>query len=196
MLVVLDRGHGNKGDGRIDPGVVSGGLREIDLAQVYMDRAKAELESRGHLVLVCPEGSYTGRHRWAIAEAAKRPKTDAIYVQCHVNAGGGKYGVVEHDYRSKTWGRQAAAALADALDELPEVPDVRVWDLDPSERGWVCIDDVYASPTMCAVLYEPFFIDGTIHQPLTTPHGLWRVGNALAEGIDRYARVCAARKAA
>lgn len=196
LVVVLDRGHGQKARGaRFDPGATAGQVREVDLAQAYMEMALAELVTRGHLVHWLETGTYDERHREAIRFAAAHPDRDGLYVQCHVNAGGGKYGLVEHDHRSR-WGRTAAACLADALDELPETPRVHVWDLDPSERGWVCIDDIYTSPTMTAALYEPFFIDSAAHAKLRTTEGLARVGLALAEGVHRYARSCAARKAA
>ena len=196
LLVVLDRGHGQKAAAaRFDPGVTLAGVREVELAEAYMHTALGELVARGHLVHWLESGTYDERHAEAIAYAAGRPDLEALYVQCHVNAGGGKYGLVEHDHRSR-WGRTAAAAIADALDELPEVPKAHVWDLDPSERGWACIDDIYASPTMAGVLFEPFFIDSTAHFPLRQPEGLARVGVALAEGVDRHALAVAARRAA
>ena len=196
MIIVLDRGHGQKGQAeRFDPGVVAGALREVDLAATYIQAAVRALDAAGHVVHLLDAGTYDDRHRLALALAAEHPTEESLYVQCHVNAGGGKYGVVEHDARS-SWGRAAAACLADALDELPEVPTARVWELHAGERGWVCIDDIYASPTMCGVVYEPGFIDAPAHSALWTPVGLERLGRALAEGVERYATWAAARKAA
>ena len=187
MRVILDRGHGQKAAGApFDPGVVRGALREVDLAAAYIDQCRAKLLAAGHTVDLLDRGTYDERHAAAIALAAQSPDPVALYVQCHVNAGGGKYGLVEHDARSAT-GRKAALSLADALDELPEVPTARVLALHPDDRGWVCIDDVYASPSLCAVLYEPFFIDSATHAALRSPDGLRRVGDALAEGVKRFA---------
>ena len=202
LLVILDRGHGQKGRGApFDPGTtftapsIAGGgvLREVDLTSTYIGHAEVRLRQLGHRVELLDSGTYDARHAKAIELAANA--SEALYVQCHVNAGGGKYGVVEHDARS-SWGRAAAACLADALDELPEVPTARVWELHAGERGWVCIDDIYASPTMCGVVYEPGFIDSAAHSALWTPAGLERVGRALAEGVERYATWAATRKAA
>ena len=120
---------------------------------------------------------------------------DALYVQLHVNAGGGTYGLVEYDERSRL-GSSAAMLIANALVIGGCVSTAKTNGLNSTERGWVCIDDIYASPTMCGLILEPFFIDASAHAPLRTAEGLARVGNALAEGIDRYARACAARRAA
>lgn len=187
MRVILDRGHGQKAAGAsFDPGVTRGPLREVDLAAAYIDQCRAKLLAAGHAVDLLDRGTYDARHAAAIALAAQSSDPVALYVQCHVNAGRGKYGMVEHDARSAT-GRKAALSLADALDELPEVPTARVLALHADDRGWVCIDDIYASPTLCGVLYEPFFIDSAAHGPLCTPDGLRRVGDALAEGVMRFA---------
>lgn len=196
MRIVLDRGHGQKAPGApFDPGACAGGLREVDLAAGYIRVAAGEIRAAGHEVLLLDSGTYDDRHARALAWAAEAPHKNALYVQCHVNAGGGKYGVVEHDARS-SWGRTAAACLADALDELPETRLVRVWPISSAARGWSCIDDIYASPTMAGLIFEPGFIDSAGHQALWTAAGLAQVGRTLAEGIRRYASVCAARKAA
>ena len=196
MRIVLDRGHGQKAPGApFDPGACAGGLREVDLAAGYIRVAAGEIRAAGHEVLLLDSGTYDDRHARALAWAAEAPHKNALYVQCHVNAGGGKYGVVEHDARS-SWGRTAAACLADALDELPEVPTVHVWPIDRTDRGWSCIDDIYASPTLAGLIFEPGFIDSPAHAALWTPAGLQRVGATLAEGVHRYARSIAARKAA
>lgn len=194
LLIVLDRGHGfaYADPKRFDPGCASAAHREVDLAGAYIATAAERLRAAGHTVVTMEAGLYEERHRQALAAARQHAGLDALYVQCHVNAGGGKYGVVEHDARS-TWGRTAAACLADALDEVAEVPTAHVWELHPGERGWVCIDDIYASPTMAGLIYEPGFIDGPTHASLWTPDGLVRVGTALAEGVRRYALSLSAR---
>ncbi len=192
MRVILDRGHGQKAEGAaFDPGVTHGRLREVDLSAAYIDEARARLVAAGHTVDLLDRGTYDARHAEAIALAAKAPTEQALYVQCHVNAGGGRYGMVEYDARSAK-GRRAALSLADALDDLPEVSRTRVLALHPSERGWSCIDDIHASPSLCAALYEPFFIDASSHAALRTPEGLRRIGAALAEGVQRFVAMLAA----
>lgn len=186
LLVVLDRGHGQKGPhDDFDPGVVAGALKEVDLTREYMISATDELERLGHKVVWLDSGTYDERHRSAIVTAKTHADLRTVYVQCHVNAGGGRYGLVEYDARS-SWGQTAAALLADALDELPEIPTARTLSLHAGERGWVCIDDIFASPTMLGLIFEPGFIDGPTHAPLWTRDGLDRVGKALALGLHRY----------
>ena len=186
MLVVLDRGHGQKAPGApFDPGCVSGALREVDLASAYIGHAEVRLRALGHRVEVIDSGTYDQRHARAIAWANGAGR--ALYVQCHVNAGGGAYALVEHDARSRA-GSRAADLMTAALDTLPEVSTAKVHHLAPGERGWVCIDDIWAAPTMCGVIYEPGFIDAPAHATLWTPDGLERIGAVLAEGVHRYAQ--------
>lgn len=191
MIVILDRGHGQKAVGTpFDSGVVHHGVKEIDLSAAYIKHAAEALRSAGHGVHLLDTGSYDARHAQAVAIAAEHPESAALYVQCHVNSGGGAYGTMEHDGRSAR-GSVAAKALAEALQGLPEVNKVKVQALRPGIRGWVCIDGIYASKTMCAVLYEPFFIDSASHEALQKPEGLLRVGVALAAGVGRYSQAIA-----
>ena len=184
MLVILDRGHGQKPDG-FDPGAISGSLREVDIVADYLAHAAGVLTAAGHDVRYLDSGGYDARHRQALAWAAE-VKGPALYVQCHVNAGGGGYGLVEYDRRS-TWGSTAAMCLADALTRAAKLGSARTNPLDAGQRGWVCIDDIYASPTMCGLIFEPGFIDAPAHASLWTPAGRVRVGDALADGIMAYA---------
>lgn len=188
MRVILDRGHGQKAEGAsFDPGVTHQTVKEVDLTAAYIQHAVRALQPLGHEVYVIDSGTYDARHARAIALAAEAPAVASIYVQCHINGGGGAYGAVEYDARSAQ-GRVAADFLAEALKGLPEIPRVKVIPLHAADRGWVCIDDIYASKTMCGALFEPFFIDSTAHAPLQTPAGLARVGQALANGIEQYAK--------
>lgn len=185
MLVILDRGHGQKAHGApFDPGAMANGLREVDLTAAYIGHAEVRLRALGHRVEVLDSGTYDQRHARAIAWADGAGR--ALYVQCHINAGGGSYALVEHDARSKA-GRRASDALGVSLADLPGVSSVKVRGLTASERGWTCIDDIYAAPSMCGLIYEPGFIDAPAHASLWTADGLARIGAALAEGIARYA---------
>lgn len=186
MVVILDRGHGAKGRGTIfDPGVVALPLREVDLTDAYIGHAADILRSAGHTVHTLNAGPYADRHRTALALAGHER---ALYVQCHVNAGGGTYGLVEYDARSRG-GRRAAEALARDLPGLPElVGPGRIRGLDVGERGHVCVAGIYVGPaTVCGVIFEPGFIDSPAHAPLWTPDGLVAIGGVLAAGIAEYA---------
>lgn len=184
MIIILDRGHGQKGrSDPFDPGATRENLREVDLTAAYIRTAAARLTAAGHDVRLITTGHYSARHVEACGLAGDRP---GLYVQCHVNAGGGRYGLVEHDARSKA-GQRAATALALALTAVPGITGGKVAALASGQRGWVCIDGIWDAPKMCGLIYEPGFIDAPQHAELWTAQGLARIGEALASGIERYA---------
>lgn len=182
MIVILDRGHGQKPD-RFDPGVCAGKLRETDLATAYITHAAGLLTAAGHTVHLLSSGDYGTRHRQAHAFAGAER---GLYVQCHVNAGGGTYGLAMYDRRSKE-GERASACLGAALEDLPEISRVESWGLDAGSRGYACIDGIWAAPRMCGVVYEPGFLDSPAHAALWTPAGLRKIGEALAQGVMAFA---------
>lgn len=178
-IVILDTGHGQKPDRAFDPGVTKGALREVDLAGAYLDHAAEVLRARGWNVHRMSTGAYSARH----AEAVRLVGSDrAIYVQGHVNAGGGRYALVEHDSRS-TAGAKAAAMLAHALTSLHGVSVGKVAGLADGERGFTCIRGIWTAPRMCGLIYEPGFLDNAEHDRMWTPAGLMEVGVALADGL-------------
>ena len=186
MLVILDRQHGQKAPGRpFDPGATFGTLRETDLAAAYVDAAAAILREHGHDVELLSHGPYEDRHDAAVA-LARRHGGRVAYVAAHVNAGGGTYALVEYDARSIR-GAQLADVVAGELRCLPGILASRTRGLSAGERGFVCIDGIYAGPAgLSAVLFEPGFIDAPAHASLWTPDGLARVGRALAMGLDAW----------
>lgn len=179
--VILDRQHLGKPSNPGDHGATYGALRETDLTEAYIASAVASLEAAGIGSTVLVEGEYADRQRQAIG-IAKAEAGRVLYVACHVNAGGGDYGLVEYDARS-IGGAQAADALAALLPTLPGVSRGRTKGLASNERGFICLGGVYAGPAnLCGVIFEPGFIDATAHAGLWTPDGLARVGSALAAG--------------
>lgn len=189
MPVILDRQHRGRASKPKDAGAAFGGLVEADLVERYIAVAAAELRRLGHRVELLVDGEYGDRHRRA-NELARSSAERSAYVACHVNAGGGRYALVEHDARSKG-GKAAAVVVADELTRLlaPEVNGGKVVPLDAGTRGFSCIDGIYAGPgQLCAVLFEPGFIDTPSHAALWTTAGLSRVGLALAAGCHRVTR--------
>jgi len=182
VIVVLDRGHGQKPD-RFDPGVTLGKLREIDLATAYITHAAGLLTAAGHTVHLLHSGSYDARHREALRLVGSER---GLYVQCHLNAGKGTYGLVMHDGRSSE-GKHAAECFAATLGAMPEISRREVWPLTRDSRGWACIDGIWPAPRMCGLVFEPGFIDAPAHVELWTPAGLRRVGEALAAGVRAFA---------
>lgn len=199
-VVILERGHhGKRHDER---GATSGDLVEEVLVREYMRRAEDDLRAAGARVIVQSSGTSSGySDRWA---RARTHRAD-VYVQCHVNAGGGSYGLAGHDYRSKT-GPELARLVAGELEGLEELERVlalptypkghpeaaRRWPADPdwTERMWNVIQGVYAG-TPVGLVYEPGFIDTRAHASLWREEGLERVGAALARGVARFLKLSA-----
>ena len=184
LIVVLDIGHGVKPGRPYDPGATNGLLREVDLARAYADHAAIILSAAGLTVHRVDSGPYSDRHRRVCNVVMTSP---GLYVQCHVNAGGGRYGLVEYDSRSSA-GLRAAAVLAHALTALPEASAGKTVGLSSGERGFTCISGIWPAPKMCGLIYEPGFIDTPQHAALWTAEGLQRVGRVLAAGVLDYAR--------
>ena len=198
MIAILDIQHAGKRSSPRDVGAtfdldgdgVRGGLgeREIDVSASYVARARDVLPASGHVAYVLTTGDYGERHAAAIAIAKANPGVRCAYVACHANAGGGSYGLVEYDERSGL-GAALAHALADALSALPGVGRGRTRGLGAADRGWACIDGIYAGPeNLCGVIFEPFFVDFAGHRPLMSPSGLARVGAVLADGCLSWSR--------
>ena len=195
MIVILDRQHAGKRSSPNDVGATfdldgdgvrgEAGEREIDLTAGYIAAAAVSLRTTGHTVHLIDSGDYDERHLAAIKIAKAAPALRCAYIACHVNAGGGKYGLIEYDVRSIK-GAQLADELAFALGML-EVGRGRTKGLGAADRGWVCIGGIYAGPSnLSGVIYEPFFCDYVGHRPLMSPAGLVRVGHALADGCTGW----------
>jgi len=170
-------------------GVVEPDEREVALVRQYVAEARTRLEAAGVRVVVLEHGEYRERHAQAGEEA--RGARRAAYVACHVNAGGGDYGLVVFDGRS-VLGRALADRLCEALVMRCRPPLTRAvtsWtasasDASPYPRAWSCIQGIYRGPAgLSGCLYEPFFLDRPDHAALATEDGLRRVGAALAAGV-------------
>lgn len=182
-------------------GAIEEGERERDMVSGYVAHAARRIVQDGAQVMVIDPWtdpvwprSYSGVH------AALRPMT-GIYVACHVNAGGGDYGMVQHDHRSRL-GEATARVVAHHLAGLPELAEAKVravhddrhhqmgseWRDETGRRSWLyrgygCIMGIYPHAGIHAVLVEPFFLDRPAHQVLASGDGLRRVGEALGAGL-------------
>ena len=184
MLVILDQQHHGK-PGKDDHGASFESLRETDLTRAYVAAAAGSLERTGVEVLILRWGWYSERHAYARAVADAVPGK-VVYVSCHVNAGGGSYGLVCHDSRSK-----AGARLSDAVSARLE-PLTGKSRSEPASAGrWAnaynTIKGIYSGPgNLSGICFEPGFIDSEAHRGLWYADGLVRVGEALAAGIRDY----------
>jgi hypothetical protein len=193
VIVILDRQHAGK-PGKDDRGAsveLDGRtVYEVDLTRAYIEAATAALMAEGHAVYVLEDGWYSARHARACEIARENPDERIAYVACHINAGGGSYGLVLHDARSRG-GHALAEAVADALGTDNAALDrtlVRAADHEGSwARAMTTIKGIYSGPgNLSGICYEPFFIDSERNQALMTADGLRAVGNALAVGCMQW----------
>lgn len=199
---ILDRQHTGKSAASADLGAWADldgdGVKDVQeyeslITPRYLWHAEVCIRSAGHAVIPISDGTYTERHARAADYARQTPAQRFGYVAAHLNAGDGDYGSVFHDSRSAT-GRALAEAIAQALrDRCPELARVRVFASrrgDWTARAQTTIDGIWAGPgNLCGVVFEPCFINNTDHRPLLRGTGLQRIGMALADGIDAWAKL-------
>jgi hypothetical protein len=211
MIAILDIQHAGK-PGKNDlgashdlngDGLISQGEREAELTPIYAERAREVLEAAGVTVIIERSGAYSSRHKRA-AKVAAGHDGPVAYVACHLNAGGGDYGLAIADFRSDGGQRLARALSVELAKQFsrPEVgrqirgvtgpkknpgyPHALTWDRMPRHEGaqmwprpWGTIAGIYDGPeNLSGVCFEPLFIDSHAH--LIDCVGLRRVGDSLA----------------
>lgn len=180
--------HDIDGDGRIECHE-----REALLTPVYAGAAQVAAESAGHDVKVMLAGTYATRQARANAMARGRPNEPVLYVACHLNAGGGDYGLVLYDARSRM-GEAAAGHVVKAMSPYWTPRKVRTLapqatsrDSTRWPRPYRTIRGVFSGPrNICGICFEPLFID--THADLVADRReLEQVGRHLAAGFHRWA---------
>jgi hypothetical protein len=174
-------------------GVIERDEHEARLTPLYAMACQALAARDGVKVLRIDGGEYSARHRMAVDLAASDPSRRWLYVACHLNAGGGNYGLVIADQRS-TQGRNAAREVAEALEALPEltrtIAGVTAAEGSDWPRAWGTISGIGAPGTprnIAGICFEPCFMDQPSHRPLLTAEGLTRIGEALYRGAVAWA---------
>jgi N-acetylmuramoyl-L-alanine amidase len=185
LLVYADIGHQNKPQRINDRGVVRGSLVEVELATRYVRVLDRELRRLGHTCIVGGVGRY--EDRWAQADALGA----SVYLQAHVNAGGGDRGEIFYDYRSRGRGSILAQQIAEEVGARVPWPVVAK-NCHPDDDGeprdedygeaFGCIKGVRA----VAVLTESYFIDGPQVGWFASDAGLEAVGVGIAQGLARW----------
>ncbi len=221
-IVVLDIQHAGKPSKKdlgashdLDrDGIIEEHEHEARLTPIYAAAAKKILIAAGHFVKIETSGSYSARQKRTVKLAKDSGKAVA-YVACHLNAGGGDYGLVCWDYRSDG-GRMLSKMIGAELllefnrSELRRVytfkdsqtaprnrpsaaGEAHKWERLPRYHGDVLwprpfptISGVYKGPAnLSGICFEPAFIDS--HAALiTSPFGLERMGRALALGLIQW----------
>ena len=197
-IVYLDRQHSGKpgrkakergaGPDLDGDGVVCVEEREAMLTARYLLACESALIEMGHTVIPIGDGWYSDRHRRVNAYAGTFPAgTPQVYVAGHLNAGGGDYGAVFYDHRSRS-GPELAARIAKQLRMVaPEINGVKCIEAKPdnwTRNAYATIGGVMQPVAIC---YEPCFMDRDSHADLLTREGLSAIGRSLAAGIDTWA---------
>ena len=174
------------GDGKIERDE-----HEARLTPVYAQAAQDLAAADGVRVLRIDGGEYPTRHRVAVELAASDPGRRWLYVACHLNAGGGDYGLVIHDSRSQA-GRLAAEAVRAEVAKLPGLRRALAGATSAEgsdwPRAWSTIRGIYDGPAnLSAICFEPCFMDQPAHRPLLTKAGLDQIGAALFRGAVLWA---------
>jgi N-acetylmuramoyl-L-alanine amidase len=158
MLVVATIGHAGRPSKPNDRGASYEGWEEVSLVRLYTDAMDARLRALGHRCILLSDGEYSTQ--WERADALGAD----IYLNCHVNAGGGDYGLFLHDHRStrgKALATSVSTSMAAGMGWSCQVraarPDTNGVPRDGDfTEAYHCISGVKA-PALCV---EPYFIDG------------------------------------
>ena len=197
-VIYLDRQHSGKpgrkvGDRGATADLDGDGVKEVHereamLTPRYLLACEERLLEYGHDVIPISDGWYSDRHQRVNEYSGGFPKgTHQVYVAAHLNAGGGTYGAIFYDYRSRR-GPELAARIASELRTVaPELSDVRSIAANPenwTRNAWATIGGVVQPVGLCV---EPAFMDAPQHQDLlSSPEGLRDIGYAIADGIHRW----------
>ena len=200
-VVYLDRQHSGKpgrkaedrgaavdldGSGRIDVEE-----REAILTARYGLAAEIALIEAGHIVVPVSDGWYSDRHRRVNQYAGTFPKEyPQVYVSLHLNAGGGDYGAIFYDHRSRSGPELSARIAACLRAEAPEVNGVKCIPAKPDDWTSAAYGTIGGGMQPTTICYEPCFMDNPSHSDLLTRQGLAVLGRALAAGIDAWSNTC------
>lgn len=184
IRIALDIGHKYKISNPDDRGAKRGDLVEADIAETYVHLARRYLNGsriEGAMLSVfipSPSGSilvgeYSDRHKWANNSLVD------LYVQAHVNAGGGSYAWLGHNGLGPS--REIAKVLGNGLvsEFSPEINKYTLVHLSSGERGWTCIKGVSCP----AIIYEPCFLDNPIHARGLRADWIERIAKTLSNSI-------------
>ena len=185
MIIAATIGHAGRPSRWADRGAAFEGAEEVSAVRRYLDACDQELRRLGHTVVLLSDGEYSAQ--WTRADQYQA----GVYLNCHVNAGGGDRGELFYDHRS-TRGQALAESVAAELGKL--VPwGCRARACRPDTNG-IPRDSDYSEAFGCisgvkavALCVEPYFIDG--------PRRAWflanlnLIGQGLARGVNAWSRL-------
>jgi hypothetical protein len=155
------------------------------LTAQYIHHCEWKLREAGIDVCVLSDGWYKDRHQRVNQYARGHDK--AVYVSCHINAGGGDYAATFYDHRSSS-GRDLATHINGRLHQWcdPVYNKTKAIPANPEDWTKNAYNTIKGVGAPVAVCFEPFFIDCESHKELMTPTGLEMVGLSLAVGIKSF----------
>ncbi len=180
--VALTIGHAGRPSKAGDRGAAFGGREEVEVAARYVLAMDQELRRLGVECLPLMGGGYA--EHWALADGWGAD----VYLNCHVNAGGGDYAAIFFDHRSAKGAALARAVAGEMTRALP-------W----AARDIACRPDTNGAPRdgdfseafatiagvrAVALCLEPYFLDGP--RRLAFLGQLDSVGQAVARGIAAW----------
>jgi len=159
--------------------------QEAYWTSLYAFFCEMRLRELGHNVIRISDGSYKTRHDRVNWYEDNYPQERSVYLACHINASGGRTSIMFYDQRS-TKGKQLAQCMADSMSELTQISSSKIRPChteDWTKNAFYTIKNVGKPVAICV---EPFFIDNPTHQELLTYDNIKRVGELLADGIDKW----------
>jgi N-acetylmuramoyl-L-alanine amidase len=158
-----------------DRGASNNGYQEADLAMSYATLAFQELTSKGYEAFLITSGTYAERHDWINRHAID------LYLACHLNAGGGRYSLIEHYYDAGQRTREIAKIMADNFKSILGTSSGKVWEIAKNGRGATCLKETRPS----ALLLEPLFVDNDshLHIAVNQPE---QIAQAIVETISSF----------
>lgn len=201
MKLALDVGHLYRRSKPGDRGASYKGRFEADFVVEYVRRTREKLKGEKDLEIFIPDvekgvlvGDYYERRDWVNKNFGK----EDLYIQCHLNAGKGNYGLVMcvlgFDFSDRMlvselrelevlYGQALAFSLTKILGievrDFDEAKDF-ITDLNEEDRGAKVITK-FRCP---AFIYEPCFIDNDKHfEKLVSGEWLDGIAEAISDAV-------------
>lgn len=177
--VCLMPGHGGE-----DSGACDNGLKEKTVNANHAWAVAQELLARGYMVSTAPQET-NGEKTPNSDRVEFANDHDAVALALHINAGGGRYALVEYA-ADNAQSKRLAEKICERYRTLfgPIISDSRVNVIEKGERGYVCVGGAKHSAVIC----EPLFIDNAEHAAwlkVRTNRVAW--AKAVADAVDDLA---------
>jgi N-acetylmuramoyl-L-alanine amidase len=159
MLVALTVGHAGRPSKKFaDFGASASAGLEVEVVRQYTAALERALRKIGHKCVILSDGDYSDQWKRADSYGVD------VYLNCHMNAGGGDRGEFFYDHRSAN-GKALAERIVGALNKVTPWPN-RAVVCHPDTNG-VPRDSDYSEAYGCiagvravALVVEAYFLDG------------------------------------